>query len=369
MRSWVVICLTVLILASAVFLLRHSQRASHPNAIVNSEDLLRADRANLNRKGALDGEVYGALVRLAQRQDPAAREAALARKEDPSPLIRSGVAQALGYFDDEEAFATVRGLLSDPQVSVRLQAIQGLTHRPGERRKAAARDLLARANVTSEERVAVAAAVLALQPSADERDQAIGALVHLTAEPVAKQDPRVALSAAIAMVSSAPTDARVEDALRGFLKNGTVPGVHDVAIRHLASARDPWLRANYRKLEAEPSPGVRLALIQSLHIACPEDRWQTLDWLLAQKSANPPTPPNRAAQPDLVRLAAVQEVATLGGPGAPGFLEKMLQDARFSNTQEIAQARDLLSGLRQNPRNYPDRCAGFPVALSNKEVQ
>src|SRR5688500_4886423 len=82
------------------------------NEVERVADITRKDKETLLNKNARDTEVFGALVRLGQREEPLARQEAVRRADSPSKMVREGVANALGGFDDVESLDTLKKLLA-----------------------------------------------------------------------------------------------------------------------------------------------------------------------------------------------------------------------------------------------------------------
>ncbi len=96
---------------------------------------------------------YGAMIRLAHKEDELAHTAAMDAAKDANAFLRGGAAQALGYFSDEDSMAALRDLLKDQDKSVRLFAIEGLGHRQGSLRSEELKALLETPEVDDEMKV------------------------------------------------------------------------------------------------------------------------------------------------------------------------------------------------------------------------
>ena len=71
------------------------------------------DREILRDSNAQDYEVVGALIRLSAIRDPNIRKEVNDRIKSKSSIIRSGVADALGYYEDKESLSALKELLNE----------------------------------------------------------------------------------------------------------------------------------------------------------------------------------------------------------------------------------------------------------------
>jgi len=237
------------------------------------ERVLSQDRKILKSRNASDADVNSALIRLGSENELFARSESLKRIRSESKLVRAGVGNALGFFDDEEARSAVKLLLGDREVSVRIQAISGLGHRNSLVRERLIAEVLKRVGLTEEERQAAFSVLARIAQSKESREYAVRELLTATLK---ASTPRARVATAIQVLTVAPRDPRVLEMLEEILKAGNTPDLESSAIRHLAVAKNPWLKGNLTQLSRSQNPQTRLAVVQSLHILCPPDRFNIL---------------------------------------------------------------------------------------------
>jgi hypothetical protein len=131
--------------------------------------------------------------------------------------------------------------------------------------------------------------------------------------------------------------------LREFLTSGRSLPVLPTAVRHLSALADPWIAPRLSALREHPDHGVRLAAIQSLHMACPSDRWSVLEAAL------------RGERDRQIVAAAVDEAGTMPGSEAQALLDRVIRGNVLSG-QELDRAKEVLERLRSSTGSDP--CAG-----------
>ena len=299
----------------------------------------------LGDHSAQTADVYAALVRLSQIKDSKARAEALARSGDPSPTVRMGAAQGLGYFTDPEAMSALEKLLKDTEHGVRMQAIQGLGHEPGEQRETLLNQVISSRTADREEVIAAWSSILVIAVQPQKRDAAIDSLLQLGLDPkTLEKDATVAI---LRVLSFAPRDPRTLAALRTTVEAGRNTGIVSVAIRHLASAQDALLHTMYGKLIQSSNIEVRLATVQGLRFSCDPKRFQHLDHLLRQEKDR------------RVSDAAIREVQLMPSAEGEHMLEKLVEDEVL--TDELSRmARSAIVEIR---RNSIDPCAVKPAVM------
>ncbi len=308
---------------------------------VMTEELQRKmDLDTLSKSSSPPGQRYGAMIRLAQKQEEVARTEALKSATDKNGLLRGGAAQALGYFKDEEAIATLKKLLTDEQKSVRLFAVQGLGQRTDTLRNEELSGLLKDPNLDDEMRVEIYSSQLKAATTPQQKEAAIGNLLT-----IAKAgEEQVNNEATQRLVTFAPDDPKVVDLLRRKISAAKNERATAVGIRYLSSKNDPWIRDILKSLASHPSPMVRAAVIQSLHRVCPADRWKILDGFLANEKDQP-----------TMKLALEEPMFLMGEP-AKEFLKKAMASNNVSADMKVV-AKDTMTKVE----------AGSPQELCNSK--
>jgi HEAT repeat protein len=275
------------------------------------ERVLRQDRKVLKDKNSSASDIYSALLRLATESDPLARAECLTRINSASSLIRAGAANALGFFEDDKSLAAIKTLLSDPEPSVRIQAITGLGHRNNPVRETLVFEVLKRKNLLEEEREVALSVLIQVAHSVESRRKAIQELVSAVQNQVT---PKAKAAAAAKALAVAPREPLVLKMLEETLNAGNTPDLQSAGIRHLAAVGSPWLRANITRFSSSQNVETRLAVVQSLHAVCPESRFEILQRVFEKdKDIN-------------VRSAAFNELEYLLGEASVSFLEKLVQN-------------------------------------------
>lgn len=307
-------------------------------------DIARADKATLLNRDAREPEIFGALVRLGQREEPLARQEAVKRAESSSKMIREGVANALGFFDDAESFEKLRKLVADPEKEVRIQALVALGRRPSDARRALLREIAARPGLSAEEKVAANSSLAKLGGKGGETSSSVAALMRIA---LTDHDDAAATRAASEAVSLAPRDPKVLEMLRSMLENEKREGIRSLGVRHLAVSRDPWMLKNYRRYLDNAEPGLRMAVVQSLHFLCPDDRWSTLDKVIS------------GDRDKGVVMAALQEPRFMPGNEAKALLQRLIAGGKLAR-EELTSAQSTLAELEKSTAvdpclNYRER--------------
>ena len=312
--------------------------------------------ASQKPEGISPEERFGALVRLSKEQDLRARERALEWFKDSDPLVREGVASALGQYDDELSFSKLEVLLEDPNPRVRNQALQALGARPGEGRVAVLRRVVSalkkgpgagssEALLRAYEALFGASGGRALEApgfrgTPEARDEALAGLLRLAQEAPSKP---FRLSVLTRLSALAPRDARVLDLLHSFVSEEIrVGGDPANAIRQLAVLGDPWLSRNLPELWKKASPAVRGALLMTFPIICPENRWKYLREVLLQGQVSA-----ELASSALEALAAMRSESS----------DEILTLVSRASTENVpASVRGRATQILSSPASVADPC-------------
>ena len=287
------------------------------------DKVLEIDRKNIENPKATDAEIYGALVRLAQKSDPVAKKVALQKKSSSSALIREGCAVALGYFEDPTTVSALMGFLGDKESRVRVRTIEALSSHWTQERQNALDALLKSNDRTAQEKIAIYAALAKISPKPEGRAGAIEALLKIAKGGPGIEDAGANLAAS-ELMTLAPRDKAVADMLRDIVKKGGRPEISIVALRHLAASGDVWLRSNLAQLSKSPDIQVRLAAIQSIHMSCPDDRWDILKMVMSFERES------------AVLQSAFLELAIMKGPQAKALAEEIPEERKFGSEDSFA---------------------------------
>lgn len=300
--------------------------------IMTEEEQRQKDLDVLQSGTGRPHEIYGAMIRLAQKQEEIARKEALKRASDESQFLRGGAAQALGYFSDSEAQAALKKLLSDPDKSVRHFAIQGLGTRTDSLGESDLLKLLEGSNQDDETKVVIYSSLLKAASTQQRKDAAVSNLLKIAYS----GEGEAATAAAQKLVSQVPENPQVVDLIRKKISESKNEKVMASGIRYLSSKNDPWIRDALNRLVGHPSPMVRSAVIQSLHRVCPPDRWKMLDQFLQNEKEEP-----------VLKLVLEEPMFLLGEP-AVEFLKKALASPKLTEGLKKT-AQDSLAKVQSSP--------------------
>lgn len=320
-KKSLIFVIVFVLLAAGLYFWQSSepQPVSMPNDVMTEEAQLKLDREHLTSLAATPHQKYGAMIRLAQRHEDAARAEALRQVTSPNALLRGGAAQALGYFDDAPSLEALKNLLNDKEKSVRLFAIQGLGHSTESLREQELLAVLENPNLDLEMQVEVDASLL--NASKGQNQEAITRLL----ETARAGDGPANTEAAQRLVTLVPDDPRVLDMIRRKISAAKNERITALGTRYLSSRTDPWIRDVLKILSTHPSPSVRAAVIQSLHRVCPADRWAILDEFLASEQDEP------------TMKLVLEEPRYLRGKPAVQFLKKALATDLTENLKKVAE--------------------------------
>jgi HEAT repeat protein len=346
-----VLVVILVIAAGAWFYLKNKPAKTEVtgNQIVTEEMQLEQDRDALSSSSSTPNQIYGAMIRLAQRKEDVARDAALKRATDENAFLRGGAAQALGFFDDNESKAALKELLNDKEVSVRRFAIQGLGAKTEGQSEQELRALLS----ASPDPMTEVEIYTSLYKAGSEqaKEDALGNLLRIAG---AGED-EANTEAAQRLVTIAPDNNRVLDLIRKKISAAKNERLTAVGTRYLSARNDPWIRPVLKILMTHPSAIVRSAVVQSIHRVCPPDRWEILDKMMAREE-------------DLnIQKLILEEPIYLGGAKAKSFLEKALSadlnpDVKKVGTESLSKVEAGGEG------ELCDQAAPAPKAAAEKSA-
>lgn len=301
--------------------------------------VLEADRVLLLADKAPESDVFTALVRLANRKNPVAKEQALKRLTDPSVLVRRGVASALGYFfPDADATEALATLFNDKDDSVRIAALRALSDRGGPGRLEYLQKLskekyaLGATTVSEHEREAVWAGVLKLSQG-PERLAGVDPLLKLYSQ---SKDATLRYHVILDLLAQMPRDPRTITLLKNDALKSKDLQILALAVRHVANLRNRELAKSFQALAQSEFLPVRMAVVQSLAKGCPEARFEIMEKVIDQE---------RSAD---VRKQVFSQMSMLGGREAEAFAEKALTLKNLKSDErallEKARAQILKNG-------------------------
>jgi HEAT repeat protein len=271
--------------------------------------MLSLDRDTVLDPNSAPSFVFSAIVRLgsyARPEDQALIQELAGRRDG---VYRAGAADALGFYDDSICLETLRKLLTDSDPMVRMRAIRGLGHRKSAERETLLGSLLGQSALAPEQKVVALSSLVKAAPAETVRNRAVGELVKLAS---ASGNASVASGALRELIDAAPNDPSSMELFNQALLSNKNELLQPQMIRSLSAARSPWLRKNYRKFMEHPSAMNRLAAVQSLPAACPQERWAMLESLL------------RTEKDQTVLQFALRAPAEMPSPEAARLIEGVL---------------------------------------------
>jgi len=303
---------------------------------------LAADREILENPNAKDRDIYLALLRLGKKRDPFALEQALQRAASTSNLIRSACAEAAGNFESTDAMSLIEKMMDDPERTVRLRAIRGLGFRRGENRKQMLEHLLDR-EISLDEKVEAYAALARISPGEEGGSLAIEELVAMASEGSGPKNSRAAFKAA----SIAPRDERVIGMLKEKVEKQD-GAVMVTGIKHLSAVGNGWIRTKLPELAAHQSPSIRVAVIDSIPMACPKAAMHLVEVIV------------KDSQDPIVLRSGINSFISLGGGKAEVNLELLINSGLLTkDLMKIAQRG--LSNIRRFPQKGACQRAAKPT--------
>lgn len=288
------------------------------------EDLQRRDDQVLRDERSPPQSIYAALVRKggvdrARITDPARL---LQYAKSSEALVRAGAAIALGCHRTPEAEGALKTLLGDPDIRVRTHAIRGVSCIAEPGRLKLVQDLISQPNLAAELRVEALSTLWRVDPAAQTRAAVVDKLIDL-AEKLGPTE--VGMRAMGELAAAAPRDPRVHAVLLKTLQDPKLARMQPSAIRILALARHQGLMDRLSSLWKSPDPAVRLALIDAIHLGCPDDRWKLLDqWLGEEKLPG-------------LRKAILRSAGQMPGPEALAAVGRWKASGKFTEATERSE--------------------------------
>jgi len=284
----IAVVLFVLVAVSAYYLLVGRGGGAVSKDPQNQAELTEPEQLQLDRdllarvlagSEAEPMHVYRALLNLSKNGDESAKKAAQKLAKDPNVTLREGAAQALGFYDDDESARLIRELLDDKEPTVRKFAIEGLGKRAGELRRETLEKILNAGSIDQETEVRVRASLVRVIEDDGRRPHLEGISKIALAG-----DEQVNTYAVSQLAQVAPEDPVSLNVFRQKVSQAKNERAIAIAIRLLSSKGDPWIKQNLKILAASRNPKIRLAVVQSLHRVCPDDRKQILESIVSRET-------------------------------------------------------------------------------------
>ena len=164
MKRSVWITLIVLLIAGVVYHLRHKPAETPLQTLTPSnetklQNLASQDIKKLQDPRTPDKELDESLIRLSERQNPAARARVLERASSPDVERRVKAAMALGYLIDKSSVEKLATLTRDSDPQVRLTAFRALSFRKSPDRLAILKAASTNDSVSAAEKILIYSAL------------------------------------------------------------------------------------------------------------------------------------------------------------------------------------------------------------------
>jgi hypothetical protein len=305
------------------------------------EALLQTDRENLNRADASEEEIRMALMRLASARDPGVLEQALKRAKDPSALVRSAVAYALGRFPEPRSIEALKILMADESMEVRRDAIRSLGSRPDDDRRKLLESLKNRKGQSPAEKLAVWEVLLRGDGQAKYKAEALDELLSMARS----GEGGLGTQAMALLASRYRGEPRVVALLKERLQTAPDLGEKAMALNYLVVMRDPWTLSNFRKLSVDSTtPELQILGVQLLGRACPQSIWEILDEKFSGAEASPQ-----------LRSAALGALSSVGGAKATELFEKWKSQGKLKDPA-LQPLVDAVAERLERTKSRPGRC-------------
>ena len=322
-KAWMTLSGILLLVVGAILywqVFRAADRSSKPPGQPTLPEYSKEmDIAALDNESANQYQVFAALVRLAQMRDPTALKEAIKRAQDKSEWVRAGCAEALGYYEDAKAQNLLFQLLKDQSQMVRVKALKGLGLRRDEKNKAYLQRVLTDAKLSFPEFVEASASFVKIAQQPQEK---IPVLEKLVQRSVLEADLNNRFNGLTSAAGLGPTEEFLIKALNAELTKNEAPRIMEMSIRHLAAVQPNEMRERVLNLKNHPESGVRLAVVQTLHLVCPSERWAILGEILMNEKDS------------LVWNDAVREIVLMPAPEGKRILEQLMKNDSLSGEQK-----------------------------------
>ena len=294
----------------------------------------RHDFSVLNQAKAPEDEVAEALVRMGELGEEIARQEAIKRSKDSSPVVRMGCAGALGYFRDSSSLATLLELSKDRDPGVKSHALRSIGQSWQDRPKEALEALIQKAALKPIELVELYSGLIQSKGVAPElKHQAIQKIVALVENQEGDSSSR--FEAISQLMSVAPENPVLLNSLREELHAHLDSALSRMGLRHLAQVGDPWMAKNMKGFLHAKDRETRLVAVQAIPQVCPKDRFELLEGVL------------RNEKDPLILKAALEAPALMPGPGSVGFLNRVIASEGMTE-EKTMEVRELLFRVQHN---------------------
>lgn len=264
-------------LAAGVFIYKNRDTKSvTPPA---RDEVLEDDLKVLNNStGSTQYQIFAALVRLAQTQNPIAFEESLKRHKDPQPWVRAGAGLALSYFDKAESDRIIAELVNDPEAIVREKTFEGLSlNAQSEGRKALLATLMNDSKRPAVEKVQLKLGLLKQTAEPKTKDQILQEMFTLLKElPAEKKIPVIQ-----SLVAAESRNDSLGNYLKGLLETEkSSADLTAVIVNSLSIAQPDKIRNNLAPYIRSENENVRIAVVNGLLYSCPQGVVTTLGDLI-----------------------------------------------------------------------------------------
>ncbi len=294
--QWASLLLIALVVAGAATLVVKKIRKPSKAPSMQAQQLER-DRKILANSHATETELSGALIRLSERGDDAAKKRTYERVGSTSSEVRKDTARALGFYLDPSSTEKLAKLVIDPDPTVRAIAVQSLGYRMTKERKPILVGVLTRQvpPATPEEKIE-ALSILSRDRNLPASEK-MGYLDETFRLASSTENPAVVARALTAVAAVSPQDPRLN--------------------KLVASALSP----KTRRLASGESREEQMAALHTLHLSCPKNRYNLLEEVLSGSDKDP-----------MVMRSALMEIQYLKGPESLALLEKAISKKWFPET-------------------------------------
>jgi len=197
----------------------------------------RKDKEVLLNPDSTPEQIVHALRELARLQrDPLAKEKAMDRLTDPSPLFRSAAATALGWFKDDKSLASLESLLNDPVLSVRISTLKALGQVKSSRREILLVQIQDKEGLDDTEKIAALLSLFQVTHSNKVKAEVMRNLVSLAVD----GKKSIQTLAALKAFQLQPKNKNVLKMLKTKIIENKDSSLVSLGIRHLSALESQW---------------------------------------------------------------------------------------------------------------------------------
>ena len=258
-------------------------------------------------------------------------------------MVKAAAGYALSFQKDEDSKATVEKLSQDPDLLVRSYLIHAAKQKPETYREKVLKNILAFTDLSVSDR-AEATAALYLSLQAKEEKEKVLETILKEANP---KQGEVSDDWVMQLNEIQSEDHRIDLLDRQVLVHSKNPVIISISIRRLAKKADAEVLKNYSKWIHHEENLIKMAALESIHLACPAQRWAWLE---------------EGYKADETKITAVYwilEAERMGGVKAKEFLEKTIAGHKNQNASlKKSELENVLYRINRDKKEEACKASG-----------